>query len=235
MISLLDSNDPAAPFPPVAMAETEPDGLLAVGGDLSPTRILNAYRHGIFPWFSDGQPILWWSPNPRAVLFPSELKISRSLAKSLRNRPYRVTTDLAFEAVMRACSKPRPSQDEQGTWITGEMVAAYSHLHRLGHAHSIEVWMDGTLVGGLYGLSIGKVFFGESMFSQQRDASKIALVRLARHLESRAFGLIDCQVYSPHLGSLGARCIERAEFCRQLERHCQQPEEDDDWPLPAAP
>ena len=218
MIHVLDPYRPNEPFPPVEQAEIEPNGLLAVGGDLSSVRLLNAYRSGIFPWYSDDQPILWWSPDPRMVLYPDRLKISRSLAKTLRNRQFVVTFDRAFARVMTACSAPR--KKEQGTWITPEMLAAYRELHRIGYAHSVEVWFEEELVGGLYGVSLGCVFFGESMFSIERDASKVALVHLTRLLKERGFQLIDCQVYSPHLVSLGAEEIERTRFCQELEHWC---------------
>lgn len=206
--------EPGAPFPPVERALREPDGLLAAGLELTPDRILDAYRQGIFPWFSDGQPVLWWSPDPRMVLVPSEIRITRSMLKVLRNRPYEVRCDSAFEAVMRACAAPRDGQ--AGTWISDEMIEAYSALHERGYTHSVETWIDGRLAGGLYGMAIGRMFYGESMFSTERDASKIALVHLARYLESRAFGLIDCQMNTGHLGSMGGREIPRREFCRVM-------------------
>lgn len=206
--------EPGAPFPPVERALREPDGLLAAGLELTPDRILDAYRQGIFPWFSDGQPVLWWSPDPRMVLVPSEIRITRSMHKVLRNRPYEVRCDSAFEAVMRACAAPRDGQ--AGTWISDEMIEAYSALHERGYTHSVETWIDGRLAGGLYGMAIGRMFYGESMFSTERDASKIALVHLARYLESRAFGLIDCQMNTGHLGSMGGREIPRREFCRVM-------------------
>lgn len=218
MIHLLDPNRPDQPFPPVGQAETEPNGLLAVGGDLSTTRLLNAYRCGIFPWYSEDQPILWWSPDPRTVLYPEKLKISRSLGKTLRNKPFAVTFDQAFTRVMAACSAPR--KNENGTWITTQMLAAYRELHRIGCAHSVEVWMQDRLVGGVYGVALGRVFFGESMFSIERDASKVALVHLTRLLTERGYRLIDCQVYSAHLISLGAEEITRSRFCRELEHWC---------------
>ena len=218
---------PDVPFPPVELAETEPDGLLAVGGDLSPTRLLNAYRHGIFPWYSEGQPLLWWSPDPRLVLYPERIHISRSLGKTLRNKPFTCSFDRDFEGVIRACAAPR--RDQEGTWITGAMDAAYCELHRLGHAHSVEVWQEGQLAGGLYGIAIGRVFFGESMFSRRRDASKVALVHLARQLAAWDYRLIDCQVYTAHLASLGAEEIERALFCRELARWCNLPAPKADW------
>ncbi len=199
-------------FPPLESALREPNGLLAAGGDLSPRRLIAAYRRGIFPWFSEGDPILWWSPDPRMVLVPAELKVSRSLAKTLRNKPYEVRFDSAFDDVIRACAAPR--EGEPGTWITAEMRAAYNRLHRLGYAHSVETWIEGRLAGGLYGVAIGGMFFGESMFSHARDASKIALAHLARHLQAAGFGLIDCQMHTDHLASLGARQVPRERFQR---------------------
>ena len=218
MIYVLDPNRPDEPFPPVGQAETEPNGLLAVGGDLSSTRLLNAYRRGIFPWYSADQPILWWSPDPRTVLYPERLKISRSLRKTLRNKPFVVTFDQAFVSVVTACSAPR--KYAQGTWITAQMLAAYRELHRIGYAHSVEVWLEERLVGGVYGVALGRVFFGESMFSVARDASKVALVHLVQLLIEQGFRLIDCQVYSDHLISLGAEEISRMRFCHELERWC---------------
>jgi len=211
-----------APFPPVEQALRSPNGLLAVGGGLSETRLLEAYRHGIFPWFNPGEPILWWSPDPRMVLIPGEFKASRSLKRVLRNSTYGVRTDSAFEAVMRACAAPREGHRGGGTWIGEDMIAAYCALHRLGYAHSVEVWMAGRLVGGLYGVSIGHMFYGESMFSLVSNASKIALAHLARQLDRWQFGMIDCQMNTPHLASLGAREISRREFIAQLQElvHC---------------
>lgn len=213
-------------FPPVDTALAEPNGLLAAGGDLSPKRLLEAYRRGIFPWFSEGDPILWWSPNPRMVLVPSELKVHRSLAKTLRNKPHEVRFDTAFDEVIRACAAPR--EGEPGTWITAEMRAAYGRLHRLGYAHSVETWIDGKLAGGLYGVAIGRMFYGESMFSRARDASKIALARLARRLADAGFGLIDCQMRTDHLASLGAREIPRTRFSRLVGELVDY----DGWPGP---
>jgi leucyl/phenylalanyl-tRNA--protein transferase len=207
---------PDSPFPPAAAALAEPNGLLAAGGDLSPPRILAAYRHGIFPWFSPGEPILWWSPDPRMVLFPAEFRIRRSLARTLRNADYEVRLDSAFAEVIAACAAtPRPGQ--AGTWITGEMQAAYRRLHELGHAHSVEVFMDGQLAGGLYGMAIGGAFFGESMFTRRRDASKIALAHLCAHLQTHGFGIIDCQMETAHLASLGAHPIPRSDFLALLQ------------------
>ncbi|MDO9311017.1 MAG: leucyl/phenylalanyl-tRNA--protein transferase [Nitrosomonas sp.] len=202
-------------FPPVENALSEPNGLLAVGGDLSPQRLLEAYSRGIFPWFNEDDPILWWSPDPRMVLFPNELKISRSLRKTLKKDHYQIRTDCSFTQVMHACAAPRKGQ--AGTWIHPKMVAAYTILHEMGLAHSIETWMDGVLVGGLYGVSLGKVFFGESMFSLVPDASKIAFVHLVKQLQCWEYGLIDCQVKTGHLASLGAREISRVEFGQKLD------------------
>ena len=197
-------------FPPVASALDSPNGLLAAGGDLTPQRLLAAYSQGIFPWYSGNEPILWWSPDPRTVLFPAELKISRSLAKTLRNSRYSIRFDGDFDAVMTACAALRNGQP--GTWITKEMREAYGRLHRMGHAHCVETWIDDQLAGGLYGVALGRAFFGESMFSIVRDGSKLALVALVRHLQQQGFSVIDCQVHSSHLASLGARSIPRREF-----------------------
>ncbi|MEK7882256.1 leucyl/phenylalanyl-tRNA--protein transferase [Methyloversatilis sp. NSM2] len=211
--------EPGDPFPPVDMALRDPDGLLAAGLELTPQRILDAYRQGIFPWFSEGQPVLWWSPDPRMVLVPSEIRVTPSMRKVLRNRPYEVRCDTAFEAVMRACAEPREGQ--AGTWISDHMIAAYGALHMQGWAHSVETWVDGELAGGLYGLALGKMFYGESMFSRARDTSKIALVHLARYLESQGYALIDCQMNTAHLASMGGREIARSEFCRVLSQSVQ--------------
>jgi leucyl/phenylalanyl-tRNA--protein transferase len=214
-------------FPPLASALAEPNGLLAAGGDLSPQRILAAYRRGIFPWFSEGDPILWWSPDPRMVLYPAEIKISRSLRTTLRHGDYEIRVDTSFRQVMEACAQPRDGQP--GTWIQDTMIDAYCALARMGHAHSIETWRDGQLIGGLYGMAIGRAFFGESMFSRAADASKIALVHLARQLERWQFGPIDCQMHTPHLASLGARDIDRASFSRQLEQLVHYPQTGGSW------
>jgi leucyl/phenylalanyl-tRNA--protein transferase len=214
VIPWLRPDDPPGAFPPVETALTDPDGLLCAGGDLSPGRLLEAYRRGIFPWFSEGQPILWWSPDPRTVLYPAEFKVSRSLAKSIRNRGFVVTVDRAFATVMAHCADPRLRPE--GTWISPQMRAAYQHLHGLGHAHSYETWHCDRLVGGLYGVAIGRVFFGESMFSIERDASKVALAALVRDMLARGGALIDCQVASAHLERLGARSIARRRFVREL-------------------
>lgn len=216
-----------AAFPPVEQALREPNGLLAAGGDLQPPRLLDAYRHGIFPWFSAGDPILWWSPDPRMVLFPDEFKISKSLRRTLRNADYRVTVDTAFEQVMRACAAPRDGQD--GTWIQEEIIAAYVRLHHMGLAHSIETWMEGRLVGGLYGVSLGRMFYGESMFSLRSDASKIALAHLVLQLRRWNFGMIDCQMNTRHLASLGAREIPRTEFLARLKELIHYPHIASPW------
>src|SRR5258707_12520332 len=190
------------PFPPVQSALKDPNGLLAAGADLSSERLLEAYRHGIFPWFSEGAPILWWSPDPRMILFPAELKISRSLGKTLRNRSYEARFDSAFDEVLAGCAAPR--KGSPGTWISGAMIEAYRSLHRLGYAHSVETWIDGELAGGLYGVAIGRVFFGESMFSRSHDASKIALAALVAPLESAGGGRFDRPMPTRHLEALGA-------------------------------
>lgn len=214
----INAADPGHVFPDVSLALREPDGLLAVGGDLSSERILAAYRHGIFPWYSEQQPILWWSPDPRTVLFPASLKISRSLRKTLNRQRLQVTLDTAFSDVVTACAEPRAHSF--GTWITTEMADAYGKLHARGFAHSVECWFEQRLVGGLYGVAIGRVFFGESMFSREPDASKVALCHLVRQLTAWGFGLIDCQVHSNHLASLGAEEISRADFVRHLDILC---------------
>jgi leucyl/phenylalanyl-tRNA--protein transferase len=224
MIPWLDKD---APFPPLRRALREPNGLLAAGGDLSPERLLEGYRRGIFPWFSEGDPILWWSPDPRMVLFPAELKISRSLSKTLRNRSYQVRFDSAFNEVIASCAAPR--EGVSGTWISDAMIEAYLELHRLGHAHSVETWIGDELAGGLYGVAIGGVFFGESMYSRGRDASKIALAALVARVKAEGFGLIDCQMHTRHLETLGAREIPRARFSRLLEELIHYPRSPGMW------
>lgn len=208
-------------FPPLAKAMREPNGLLAAGGDLSADRLISAYRHGCFPWFQDGQPILWWSPDPRTVLLPNELHVSRSLAKLLRQQRYRVSFDQDFAAVISACAGPRSYAD--GTWITQGMQDAYLQLHQRGIAHSVEVWLDDELVGGLYGLAMGQLFFGESMFSRTDNASKVGFATLATHLVKWGFVLIDCQMPTSHLQSLGAYAIPRSEYGRYLQLYLDQP------------
>ena len=205
-------------FPDVSHALTEPDGLLAIGGNLNPDRLLNAYKKGIFPWYGEGQPVMWWSPDPRCVLLPDNLKISRSLKKSLGKESYEVTFDQAFSDVVKSCAEPRLKGS--GTWITSAIIRNYQFLHESGHAHSVECWYQGSLVGGLYGIAIGRIFFGESMFSRKADASKICFVHLITFLKKRHYELIDCQVYSEHLERLGARLIQRDEFSRILDRYC---------------
>lgn len=225
----LDPDDPELWFPRVELALREPDGLLAVGGDLSEDRLLLAYRSGIFPWYGPGQPILWWSPDPRLVLYPAHLHVTRSLAKTIRKAAFHVTLDRAFEAVISACAEPRPGQ--AGTWITPEMMSAYCELHAAGYAHSVECWQDGRLAGGLYGVAIGRMFYGESMFARRTDASKVAFVGLVRQLQRWGFPLIDCQVHTTHLESLGAESIPRRDFIRTLEHACRQPAPDPSWRL----
>lgn len=223
----LAPEDPPDCFPPVERALAEPDGLLAAGGDLSMQRLLAAYRRGIFPWYSQGQPILWWSPDPRAVLEPGDFKRSRSLDKSIRNRGFEVRFDSAFAEVLNGCGSTalRP----QGTWISPEMIAAYSRLHEAGYAHSAETWRDGRLVGGLYGVAFGRMFCGESMFSLERDASKVALSRLCEELQARGYDLVDCQMTTPHLLSLGARTIPRREYVERLATLAPPPDRPERW------
>ncbi len=208
-------------FPPLETALREPNGLLAAGGDLRPERLLAAYRHGCFPWYQEGQPLLWWSPDPRTVLFPDELHVSRSLRKRMRNGDYRVTFDKAFAEVIQGCAGPRSYAD--GTWITTPMQDAYVRLHELGVAHSVEVWQQGQLVGGLYGIAMGELFFGESMFSRATDASKVGFVTLVERLREWGFALIDCQMPTRHLESFGARSIPRAAFAEALAMHLDRP------------
>ena len=205
---------PGDPFPPAERALAYPAGLLAAGSDLSAATLLAAYRQGIFPWYSPGQPVLWWSPDPRMVLLPAAIKVSRSLRRRLARQDYEIRWNTSFREVMEACAAPRSGQD--GTWINAAMIEAYERLFDLGHAHSVETWMDGELVGGLYGVAVGCAFFGESMFSRKSDASKLALVHLAKRLEAAGVGLIDCQMSTRHLASMGAREIPRAEFTRRL-------------------
>jgi leucyl/phenylalanyl-tRNA--protein transferase len=217
MSSIVWLEDNNYEFPPVEQALTEPDGLLAAGGLLSPEILLKAYRQGIFPWYSEGQPILWWSPDPRCVLFPKQLKISRSLRKTLNKKMFEVRQDTAFREVMLNCARPR--KDDAGTWITREMLQAYCRMHELGYAHSVECWQNEKLVGGLYGMAIGSMFFGESMFSHSTDASKVALEYLCNTMKPK---LIDVQVYSKHMESLGAELIPRARFIQLLKNYLDQ-------------
>ncbi|NWG86522.1 MAG: leucyl/phenylalanyl-tRNA--protein transferase [Hydrogenophilaceae bacterium] len=210
-----------APFPPLDTALAEPNGLLAAGGDLSLERLLDAYGRGIYPWFSPGEPILWWSPDPRMVLFPGEFKIARSLARRLKKPDYEIRVDTAFAEVMHRCAEPREGQ--AGTWITPTMQAAYGRLHGAGYAHSVETWLDGRLVGGLYGVALGRAFFGESMFTRVTDGSKLALAHLVLQLRRWGFGLIDCQMVTRHLASLGARPIPRSIFRAELDSLVAEP------------
>lgn len=214
-ITWLAPGDGGTAFPPVSQALDDPPGLLAAGGDLAPERLLAAYRRGIFPWYSRGQPVLWWCPDPRAVLIPAEFRRSRSLAKSERNGGFEVRFDTVFAAVIEGCAAPR-ARGGPGTWITPEMRSAYVELHRRGHAHSVETWRDGVLVGGLYGVQIGAAFFGESMFSTASDASKVAFSALVRRCKAGGTELIDCQMSSRHLETLGCRSLPRDEFLARL-------------------
>jgi leucyl/phenylalanyl-tRNA---protein transferase len=204
-------------FPLLNQALTEPNGLIAIGGDLAAARLLSAYKQGIFPWFNEGEPVMWWSPNPRMVLFPNELKISKSLAKTLKNNAFETRMDTVFQAVITACSQT-PRNDQPGTWISPEMITAYCELHRLGYAICAETWLNGKLVGGCYGIKIGRMFYGESMFHHVTDASKIAFVNLVNHLKNQQVELIDCQMKTPLLTSFGGREIEREEFMQNLTK-----------------
>ena len=215
------------PFPPVERALESPNGLLCAGEELSPERILEAYRQGIFPWYSEGDPVLWWSPDPRMVLIPDELKVSRSLAKAVKRPAFETRVDTAFTRVMSECAAPRDGQS--GTWIVPEMVAAYTELHRRGFAHSVESWQEGELVGGLYGLWLGKAFFGESMFSRATDASKVALVKLVAIVKAKGARVIDCQQATRHLGTLGARPIPRTAFSQLLQDSIQCAPSGESW------
>jgi leucyl/phenylalanyl-tRNA--protein transferase len=216
-ITWLSPTDPPEHFPPAERALDDPAGLLAAGGDLSTARLLAAYQRGIFPWYSAGQPVLWWSPDPRAVLLPHEFRLTRSLAKTLRNRGFQARINHDFPGVIAGCAAPRARSP--GTWLLPEMRTAYLELHQLGHAHSFETWLNDTLVGGLYGIRLGNVFFGESMFSAERDASKAALARLVEYCQSQGVVVIDCQLPSRHLQSMGSRLISRAQFQGLLREH----------------
>lgn len=219
------------PFPPVESALGEPNGLLAAGGDLSPGRLMAGYARGIFPWFGEGDPVLWWSPDPRMVLRPRDLHVSRSLRRTLRSARYRVSCDADFPGVLAGCAAPRGGT--AGTWITVEMATAYTLLWRLGHAHSVEVWSGDALAGGIYGVALGRMFYAESMFSRGRDASKVALVHLVRQLERWGFEIVDCQLFTPHLASLGAGEMPRAMFVRAVERLVREPPVPSPWGLDA--
>jgi len=215
-------------FPPPHFAE--PEGLLAVGGDLSEKRLLLAYRMGIFPWFSQGDPILWWSPDPRMILYPDELKISKRLRRIIKQEIFTVTSDTVFESVIRSCAQSR-SKDRQDTWIVDDMIKAYCRLHESGYAHSIEVWQKEVLAGGLYGVSLGGCFFGESMFTRVSNASKVALAALCEFLQRMSFDFIDCQVFTAHLLRMGAREIDRSLFLKELERTLKRPTLRGKWRL----
>jgi len=227
-ICWISAGDPPDAFPDIEHAFDVPDGLLAAGGDLSAARLLYAYSHGIFPWYSDGQPILWWSPNPRCVIYPDRLHVSRRLDRALRNSGFEVSFNTAFDDVIGACAKDRPGQD--GTWITAEMCDAYRGLHNDGWAHSVEIWQGDQLAGGLYGLAIGKAFFGESMFSHATNGSKAALIALTSVLLENNSSLLDCQVESPHLRSMGADMIPRKQFANELRRSCGNLTPFSNWP-----
>lgn len=234
-IAWLSALDPPEAFPDIDLASREPDGLLAAGGDLSEARVLYAYRHGIFPWYEEGQPILWWSPDPRCVLRPAQFHVAKRLRRWLNGCSFDIRFNTAFVSVVQQCAGQRLGQ--HGTWITPDMAAAFTALHRAGWAHSIEVWNGPVLVGGLYGLAIDKVFFGESMFSRETNASKVAMLALCRQLVARGAELLDCQVVSPHLLTLGATAVPRSEFRQDLERACTSGEPMRGWPtgsLPAA-
>ncbi len=223
----IDPESPADNFPDTSTALTDPSGLLAFGGDLSPERLIHAYRNGIFPWFNENEPIMWWSPNPRSVLFPENIRLSRSLRKKIRGNKFTITFDEAFSQVIYNCAAPRDGHN--GTWITQEMMDAYIHLHELGHAHSVEAWLDDQLVGGLYGIFLGDAFFGESMFSNMSDASKICFATLVKQLSEWNVKIIDCQISSEHLNSLGACDISRDEFTAIIQPHTQKIDRTGKW------
>jgi leucyl/phenylalanyl-tRNA---protein transferase len=227
MLTLLNAMDANEDFPDPENALTEPDGLLAVGGCLSPQRLINAYRKGIFPWFNEGDPILWWCPDPRLVLFPSEIRISHSLRKTLRRKEYRITFDQAFYEVIQACAAPR--REAPGTWITEHMIRAYLQMHTIGLAHSVEAWHEGKLAGGLYGVAIGRAFFGESMFYRRSNASKAAFAVLTKNLCRWNYAMIDCQVKTDHLASFGAQQIPRRQFVDSVNRFCREAAAADAW------
>jgi len=228
-MQLITADTPETQFPSPNSASEE--GLVAVGGEITTKRVLSAYRQGIFPWYSEDQPVLWWSPEPRAILYPDGIKISRSLKKTLRHSKYSITADTAFSEVVKACAGPRIQSPTGGTWITAEMMDTYNQLHQLGYGHSIEVWDEEKLVGGLYGLSLGSAFFGESMFSHQSDASKLALVYLAKFSKSSCIDFIDCQLPTNHLASMGAINISRKEYLRILEAALKHQDQTKCWQL----
>ncbi|MEW6039615.1 MAG: leucyl/phenylalanyl-tRNA--protein transferase [Pseudomonadota bacterium] len=227
MLTLIDPYDDVQEFPPPDRALKEPNGLLAIGGSLSTARLERAYRCGIFPWYGDGDPILWWSPDPRLVLFPENLRTSRSLGKTLRRRIFQFSFDRAFEAVIAACAEPRG--ESEGIWLTGEMQSAYVAFHRAGFAHSFEAWREGQLVGGLYGVAMGRIYYGESMFHRATDASKAALAFAVACLSSWGYRMIDCQVYSSHLASLGASVIPRGQFQALVSEYSKMSANPDAW------
>jgi leucyl/phenylalanyl-tRNA---protein transferase len=226
-LTVLDPRNAGQEFPPLNKALSTPNGLLAVGGCLSIDRLINAYRHGIFPWYNPDEPILWWSPDPRLVLFPHQLVVSHSLRKTIRKGIFSITFDQAFSQVIAACANSR--KDSTGTWITQEISDAYNELHRIGIAHSVEAWLDGELVGGLYGLALGQVFFGESMFHTKTDASKVAFATLVEQLINWGYQLIDCQVHTSHLVNFGAQDIDRDYFIQLLDRYCDSPADKSAW------
>ncbi len=227
MLTVLDPLDDTQPFPSAERALEEPDGLLAVGGSLAPRRLLHAYRNGIFPWYNEGEPILWWSPNPRLTLRPDRLRVSRSLRKILRREEFQISFDRAFDAVIEGCAAPRPKA--AGTWITQEMKSAYIAMHSQGIAHSVEAWCDNKLVGGLYGIAIGQVFFGESMFCRRSNASKAAFAVFVQTLQEWNYALIDCQIYTDHLAAFGAEEMLRSDFLTLLDRYCERPASAQAW------
>ncbi len=228
-IAWLSASDPPEAFPSVDAALREPDGLLAAGGDLSPERLLYAYQHGIFPWYDDGQPLLWWSPDPRCVFRPGDFHVSRRLRRSLRQSAAEVRVNTDFGTVIRACAAPRGAH--HGTWITAEMISAYELLHEEGWAHSVEVWQGDSMIGGLYGIAIGRVFFGESMFSSADNASKFALLTLSGMMDAGDFGILDCQLVSSHLLGLGATEIARRDFMAVVAELCSPPVRFENWPI----
>ena len=233
----LDPRNPHQPFPPVHLAMRDPNGLLAIGGDLSMPRLMRAYSQGIFPWFNPDEPILWWCPDPRAALPPSQMHVSHSLRKRIRRQDYAVTLDRAFDQVLEACAAARTKS--RGTWLGNDMQSAYREMHRNGHSHSVEVWREGRLIGGLYGVALGRVFFGESMFSRADDGSKLAFHFLCQQLHEWRFELIDCQISSAHLSTLGAREIRRDEFLSRMRQGVALPGYPGLWrfdiPVPSEP
>lgn len=230
MIFQLDGTPADIRFPDPSHAERDPDGLLAVGGDLSPQRLLNAYRQGIFPWYSQHQPILWWSPDPRTLLYPDKLHVSRSLRRQLRKGGLTLRMNMAFDAVIDACAEPRA--DQHGTWILPEVREAYIGMHDLGAAHSIELWQGSRLVGGMYGIALGAAFFGESMFSRVASGSRIVMVHLCGQLAAHGYHFLDCQVFNPHLGRMGATPVPRSRFLTELERALVSDVNPGIWSLP---